>query len=674
MSSKKSIAIKKAPSKKLDGETPSSKVKKEDSDEEISVPPNKKIHIKKKKEKPEEEEVPKKSSIKKESKEASKKALKNKEPEPESDEDEEEVPKKKSSVKKESKEVPQKKSSKNKEPESDEEEEVPKKKKSSKKLEPESESEKIPMKEPEPDSESEPEKESTDCDICAAKFNKVKKSKVSCPQCHAIACNECYRQYFLTLVTSPKCMYCSVAFNVEFLRTTFPKTFVDKDLRAHQENILLIREKSFLPETQAEIAARSAHSEAIAKISKKKDEETLHLRTQLSKIGAEIKVAQRNPDKLSLTAVRKIIDDKKATQKKLLASYNKICDKYIEQFDSVKKINDKEAVKMTRHCPTNECRGFLDEKWFCSLCKHETCENCFVTKYDNHECKKDDIKTAKELKKNTKNCPKCGISIFKIEGCPQMFCTSCHTAFDWETLKIETGRIHNPHYFDYVKKNGHIPRQIGDLPCGGLPQSVDVSHLRPSQNKLANDILRMVLDFEAAHLRTSNELAHMRFSYLRGHLNEKDWKTMIYREEKNNQKLQMVHDIKKMVVLVSNDIYRKLVEAKTKSEAKEAFAELTNLIIYSNEQFYKVSKMFNTSVIYMGTSLTDNWMLQRYSIFEIKDFNLALSKDNLKDFLHEAKKLMKAHPEFLTNVPRNVAIADDEDDYADDFDDIIRIF
>jgi len=42
-----------------------------------------------------------------------------------------------------------------------------------------------------------------------------------------------------------------------------------------------------------------------------------------------------------------------------------------------------------------------------------------------------------------------------VKNCDQMYCTQCNTAFSWKTGTLETGRIHNPHYYEQIR-NGTI--------------------------------------------------------------------------------------------------------------------------------------------------------------------------------------------------------------------------
>ena len=142
--------------------------------------------------------------------------------------------------------------------------------------------------------------------------------------------------------------------------------------------------------------------------------------------------------------------------------------------------------KFTRKCPYEECRGFLNTEMKCGLCIQEFCEHCneVITCVGNnvyvHICNPETVETMKLINKDTKPCPKCGTMIHKIDGCAQMWCTECHTAFDWRSGRIETGRVHNPHYFEFKQRS----REHGDIPCGGRPTFAELEENEADTNIL----------------------------------------------------------------------------------------------------------------------------------------------------------------------------------------------
>jgi len=98
-------------------------------------------------------------------------------------------------------------------------------------------------------------------------------------------------------------------------------------------------------------------------------------------------------------------------------------------------------------CPSDSCRAYLNHQLICPSCDVRVCDKCHVIKHDDaHECNKDDVKSVKNIKENTRGCPKCGTRIYKVDGCDQMWCIECHIAFSWNTGEVvRDGMIHNPH-------------------------------------------------------------------------------------------------------------------------------------------------------------------------------------------------------------------------------------
>ena len=134
-----------------------------------------------------------------------------------------------------------------------------------------------------------------------------------------------------------------------------------------------------------------------------------------------------------------------------------------------------EKRAFVRACPHDACKGFLSTAWKCGLCENWTCPTCHEVKGPEkdaaHTCDPNNVATAELLARDSRNCPKCAAGIFKINGCDQMWCTQCHTAFSWRTGRVETHMVHNPHYYEYQRAHGTpLPRAVGDVPCGGFPE------------------------------------------------------------------------------------------------------------------------------------------------------------------------------------------------------------
>lgn len=85
-------------------------------------------------------------------------------------------------------------------------------------------------------------------------------------------------------------------------------------------------------------------------------------------------------------------------------------------------------------CRVTGCDGALDQKLVCNLCTARFCGDCdqLIGSTGQHECKKEDLESATELRKIIK-CPKCRAPIVKSEGCNGMTCAKCKTVFDYAT-------------------------------------------------------------------------------------------------------------------------------------------------------------------------------------------------------------------------------------------------
>jgi hypothetical protein len=284
-----------------------------------------------------------------------------------------------------------------------------------------------------------------DCMICAEKITgKGKRVNIECPACDFKCCRICVETWLLDQL-EPCCMSCKTKWTLVKCKELLGKGFMNGKHRKHVKNVLFNIEKARFPETMPQVE---------------------NVMTK-ERYAVENRATELEIQKL-FSKVAKL--QKLQTDKKYFIDYGHHRGEDYEKT---------EKKKFMRACPKNDCEGFLSSSWKCGACNVWVCKDCHEligdSKEEAHECDANILASAQLLKKETKPCPSCASSIFKISGCDQMWCTQCKIAFSWNTGKKVRGHVHNPHYYDWIKNGGGTAAMPGQaMPCGGIPPAFSV--------------------------------------------------------------------------------------------------------------------------------------------------------------------------------------------------------
>jgi hypothetical protein len=377
------------------------------------------------------------------------------------------------------------------------------------------------------------------------------------------------------------------------------KKFVRSTFKKRREDVLFERERSLMPATQplVEKALKIRRLELLIA-----DIDT-EIHKYLAAYGNMMRIPlQQIADELQTEStidagLERIARAHDAYNECVLLGNEK--NKYQNQinFLNVQVVDTKrEARKFIRACPQNGCSGFLSTAWKCGVCDHWACPTCHEPKDDGHECKPECIETAKMLDKDSKTCPSCAALIFKIDGCDQMFCTQCATAFSWRTGKVETGRIHNPHYYEYNRNRGRAQREVGDIPCGGMP---DAGEIRTKCCALGVhpmfllSVIRWHTHIVAVTQYEYNQRAQdnqdIRMKYMMKDITEEQFKQKIQAREKDSEKRLAITNVLNTYQVVTAEVMQRVSAAVTKEDIDAITPEFHEIRKYTNDLMAKIS-------------------------------------------------------------------------------------
>lgn len=495
----------------------------------------------------------------------------------------------------------------------------------------------------------------TDCNVCCEKYNKSTFYKITCPHsdCLYDACKKCVRTYLLSTTNDPHCMNCKKPWEYEFLVENLNKTFVDKDFKTWRKNVLVDRQISKTPQLMLLVSQQIEQEE---------------LTKQYNAIFKNVSVLYKE-----IRDINKVIYDFK---KQMRALKNKIHD-----------INGHNEIEIERKqfimpCPSDGCKGFLSSQYKCDICKVNVCKDCHViigidkSLKDTHVCNPNDVESTKNIKKETKSCPKCGTRIFKIAGCDQMWCTICQTTFSWNTGKIIiTTQIHNPHFTEYINNNNNFNmRNPHDVLCGGLINAFSyrninrlIKHMSsnvhiiqymkfiekykntvfyntPLLGKILSNLHRLATHFnniDLVNMRTRvNQLENydeITVSYIRNKISKDKLSDIIIKNDKSRKKsLQIIHIYELIsVVLIegfasitqsANNIYDKKDKVICQDyhvfydQVVQFVQQFNNLVQHVNTLFSKISKNYSQSVMFIEILYNTNCYTNYFKYDNFVDF------------------------------------------------------
>lgn len=300
---------------------------------------------------------------------------------------------------------------------------------------------------------------SVECAICCSAYTKLLRKPIECNNCKFTACMNCNKHYILTTNSEVKCMNCNVGWSMNFLFENFSHKFC-MEYRRHRQEILWNKELYRIPLVSEYVEY---------------EKKSLQIQLEIPLIEDQIRQQKNNYRNLKGKRSKEISEQRKEIRKEQKRLNELLFMKKKQKWTSIYrkdtiKANFFSGKKTTsqqknRPCITENCRGFVNSNGQCPICDRVVCLKCNVLKVgDDHSCKQEDIDTFTELEKNTKPCPKCHVRIHKLSGCDQMWCVNCNTAFSWSKGVIEQGRIHNPHYFDWLfRGGGQVDQQVQDI-------------------------------------------------------------------------------------------------------------------------------------------------------------------------------------------------------------------
>ena len=455
-----------------------------------------------------------------------------------------------------------------------------------------------------------------DCPVCCEEYNKSTRKSTKCPKCQFEVCRSCVVEYIKSNNHQEvSCMNCKKPLGRGVLSGFMTKKYMAEDYRDHREAVLFEQERAKIPDVMPYAEAVSRRRKYRRRLSELKNELAL-MRRRVRRLEWRI---SRETDFISF--VPGSLDP---------GEYNPDVEYGVES-DTQNSTPEPVDYTSRGHCPKSECNGLIGKGWACCSCETVVCKSCLVEiemtqdgkpDHKSHSCTPSDLETVAAIRKDCKPCPNCRIRVFKIEGCSAMWCTSCHTMFDWRDLSILRGAyFHNPHYAEWVASRQTVGGNVNRGGCvdhgaivnwlarhTSVAGSIKRNQIYTTLSRILNqanyetDRNRRFAD-PAIHEQT---LMTLRIDFITGLMDRDQYKLTLQRLDKKHSKTLEISQIRDMYGNATRDILTELTSQQYTSPTGDNSLDagvrfyvdqITELRAYSNRSLADVQRFYGKTTL-----------------------------------------------------------------------------
>ena len=371
------------------------------------------------------------------------------------------------------------------------------------------------------------------CTVCCEAYTSKLRTCVECPSCRYGACARCQKTFLLASPSDPSCMNCGLHWNRAFLDEHFTPTWRNGDLKKHRAVVLFERERSLIPATQPHVEREAQ----LRTLRGAKDAAFAAYRASM--------LAQRNARAVWSDAVYAL-----------------------RNFEHGHVVEERRSFVAA--CPVAACKGFLSTQYKCGTCLQQFCSACRELKGEEHACDPDVVASIKAILNDSRACPGCGMSINRVSGCDQMYCTLCDVPFSYSTGQRIQGVIHNPHYFERLRQLrekedlGQVAQDMQEE-CGRWPEMWKFNWISAEDRSMLTSLHQTAINLEQhifprmAHFaRRRDDNLELRVQYCLDELSEERFKMLLEQRERKRDFAVDVREALQLFALLSVEVAYRL--------------------------------------------------------------------------------------------------------------------